>query len=77
MDLIKTYVLCVKQPEKTLSIENYNCNYYKSLEEVKKCEKNENENEKDVHIFEIYGPKQFHNDQVNHYLAFYCKNQTN
>jgi hypothetical protein len=68
MDLLKTYVLCTKQSEKQKTPENYQCSYYKTLEELQKIE-----TQGETDIFEIYGPKPFHHVQVNHYLAFQCK----
>ena len=36
MDLLKTYVACTKQKEKRDIPENYQCSYYKTLEDVNK-----------------------------------------
>jgi len=60
----------------------FKCDYFKTLEEAKKKElviKNYenilkiNRNSNDFHIFEVYGPPNFHNIQVKHYLEFYNK----
>jgi hypothetical protein len=74
MYLLKTYVLCTKKEEHKEnpdSNKKYDCTYYKTLEEANKVATTKKE--KDHHIFEIYGPKSFHNDQVNYYLNFYNK----
>ena len=76
MSLIKTYVLCIKEIKETKenqdSNKKYDCTYYKTLEEVNKVATNLPKKE-GQHIFEIYGPEAFHNEQVNHYLNFYGK----
>ena len=61
---------------------HFKCDYFTSLEEAKKKEslikKYEttmkiNRTTNDFHIFEVFGPTDFHNIQVKHYLSFYNK----
>jgi hypothetical protein len=61
---------------------HFECDYFTSLEEaikkeslIKKYETTMkiNRNTNDFFIFEVFGPTDFHNIQVKHYLSFYNK----